>query len=312
MDTFLRSKMKHKGIHTHWKRFGSWTLTHDTDMETHLYMWAFLKGTEKHTHSYDVMNNNNTQDVFDDMLLLHFQTEKSGEIPLINSIPVTNENIADWLECVVHKTEMELCDPVKPKKSHQSKKKNQKTKKNKIPPIGDDMDVVSHPTEDNTTEDNTTQNESDGDGDDYDDDNDNDDDDDDDDADIDGDADDADIDGDADDADDADAADADDVDADDDDVSDDNDTAEIDNADDNCSEKSENDDGTALLVDDEEDDEDDNDVSDVDDKMSDYDDDSSIASDNIYDDNVLNFEPYTYDTSSLKRPRETLLHLWTS
>ena len=99
--------MKKKGDHTHWKKFGSWTLSHSEDTETHIYMWAFLKGTHAHTHTYR-LNVKKNQMVFDDMLLLNFNTQDSRDIPLKKSLPLTTENIADWLECVVENDEVPI------------------------------------------------------------------------------------------------------------------------------------------------------------------------------------------------------------
>ena len=256
MNTFLRSKMKKKGDHTHWKKFGSWTLSHGEDTETHIYMWAFLKGTHAHTHTYR-LNEKKKQMVFDDMLLLHFNTQDSKDIPLKKSLPLTTENIADWLECVVQNEV-----PIKIQKP-QKKIINQQTIPNtKKTPKDNTSDVSSITTLHNKSDDDISV-----------------------------------------------------VDA----VSDeDENTENLEEEDDNCSEKSDIDDEACaditLLLEDEENDDDDMDVSDTDNNnMSDDDnDDTEDECYAIYDDNVLVFEDYTYDTSSTYRPANTLLSLWTS
>jgi len=273
LNRFLRGKMKQKGVHTKWKKYGSWTLTHNNNGHTHIYAWAFLKGTEAHKNAY-FLNTKEPNVIFDDMLLLQFNEKNSKDIPLQNSIPLTTEDITDWLECVLQKNDMtkSIDKPVKPKrKTKQSADTKKKTS------IASSIDVntkliVVNESEDDVVEDTI-------------------------DIVMDDDAIDVVL---------------------DDDAIEDTDDENLDEADDHCSEQSNSDDETginkALLVveDDEQDDNDNNlSASDIDESWSDDDNDVVDETDTIYDDNVLQFENYTYAVASNSCPPNTMLSLWT-
>lgn len=266
LDKFLRNKMKHKGVYTQWKRFGSWTLSQNDDTKTHIYMWSFLKGNEPHTHQY-VLDNDQPQQVYDDMLLLQFREKDSANIPLKESLPWTKDNIADWLECVVQQSKKQ----VKKKKASLPKKKSsipkQSTPAPKPPTLQKtkstdncEDDLMSMDDEETLLSDNDDEDEI---------------------------------------------------------VIETENADAIDTKDNDCSGTDSDDDengvNNSFLIDDDDDDDDDENMSDVDDKLSDddEDDDANHMLEAIYDDNVLMFEEYTYDTQCVNRPNNTLLSLWT-
>ena len=100
---FLRTKMKQKGLHTRWKRYGSWTFMDDAGNASHLYAWCFTKGTNQHQHSYFFEDNEDII-VFDDLLLMRFPVDTQS-LQLENHMKIHKEHVKEWLQCVFQSSE---------------------------------------------------------------------------------------------------------------------------------------------------------------------------------------------------------------
>jgi hypothetical protein len=109
VDGLLRTKMKRKGYHGSWVRYGSWTFHEDdacADDGTLLFAWAYAKGVAAHAAPYSLEGD--TVTVFDDLLLMRFPPTASWS--LRSALPVTPGHVAEWLECV---REAPALEPVK-------------------------------------------------------------------------------------------------------------------------------------------------------------------------------------------------------
>ena len=105
LDRFLRTKLKHKGLHTRWKRYGSWTFTDDSNNASHLYVWSTTKGTAQHKYTYQ-LDDGPPLEAYDDMMLMRFPADTSP-ITLKNHLDITQDHVKEWLECVLHRDEKE-------------------------------------------------------------------------------------------------------------------------------------------------------------------------------------------------------------
>lgn len=99
VDKFLRSKLKTKGHHKHWKRYGSWTFTTDDGQSSFLFVWAASKGTHKHNYTY-LLDDTHAVEVYDDLLLMRFAVD-SNSVQLNNHLPISKDHVKEWLNCVL-------------------------------------------------------------------------------------------------------------------------------------------------------------------------------------------------------------------
>lgn len=160
---FLRTKMKNKGLHTRWKRHGSWTFMDNAGHASHLYAWYFTQGKSQHKYAYAFEENESTI-VFDDLLLMRFPVE-NNDFNLENHVKIQKEHVKEWLQCVIsnnegtttskHSAKKKTTQP-KPKNQPKKKsnaKKNEETlvdeniPKNKNTADSDDDSVLSHLSE---------------------------------------------------------------------------------------------------------------------------------------------------------------------
>lgn len=121
---FLRTKMKNKGLHTRWKRYGSWTFMDDVGHASHLYVWCFTHGTLQHKYSYSFEENGSTI-AFDDLLLMQFPVENNN-LNLENHMNIQKEHVKEWLQCVIVNNE-ETTPYKKPRPSQQKPKTRPKS-----------------------------------------------------------------------------------------------------------------------------------------------------------------------------------------
>lgn len=128
LDRFLRTKLKHKGLHTRWKRYGSWTFTDDNDNASHLYVWSTTKGTTQHKYTYQ-LDDSSPLEAYDDMMLMRFPADTSP-ITLNNHLDITQDHVKEWLECVLHRDEKKASSTNK-KTSSANKKAKTKSKASK-------------------------------------------------------------------------------------------------------------------------------------------------------------------------------------
>ena len=98
LNGFLRTKMKNKGYHGSWKRYGSWTFFEDdTDTPSYLYAWGYSKG--KHVHENDYVMKTEPIKLFDDLLLMRLRTP-SLKVELSDTLPISNDIVTEWLKCI--------------------------------------------------------------------------------------------------------------------------------------------------------------------------------------------------------------------
>ena len=128
LDRFLRTKLKHKGLHTRWKRYGSWTFTDDSNNASHLYVWSTTKGTTQHKYTYQ-LDDCPPLEAYDDMMLMRFPADTSP-ITLNNHLDITQDHVKEWLECVLHRDEKKASSTNK-KTSSANKKAKTKSKPSK-------------------------------------------------------------------------------------------------------------------------------------------------------------------------------------
>ena len=128
LDRFLRTKLKNKGLHTQWKRYGSWTFTDNDGCASHLYAWSTTKGTQEHGYVYNLDESQPPLVAFDDLLLLRFP-EDNKQLSLHRHLPITPDHVKEWLACVlpIDKAEGDVAKPEsKPKPKPKPKQKSKK------------------------------------------------------------------------------------------------------------------------------------------------------------------------------------------
>lgn len=129
LDRFLRTKLENKGLHTQWKRYGSWTFTDDDGFASHLYAWSTTKGTLEHGYVYSLDESRPPLAAFDDLLLLRFP-EDNDQLSLHQHLPITPDHVKEWLECVLPADEAAVVAPPKhPPKKGGASSKPKKTQK---------------------------------------------------------------------------------------------------------------------------------------------------------------------------------------
>ena len=96
VDTFLRSKVTHKGYHGSWRRYGSWTLQDEGGEETYLFAWAYGKGAAPHAKCYTL--DSEAMQVYDDVLLLRFPALDA--VTLAEAMALTEPQVSGWLGCI--------------------------------------------------------------------------------------------------------------------------------------------------------------------------------------------------------------------
>ena len=127
IDRFLRTKMKNKGHHKHWKRYGSWTFTNDDDDQPSLlYAWVASKGTCKHKYCYQ-LDDGKTHEVYDDLLLMRFPVSMTT-MQLNEHLHISADHVKEWLECVLQHSEI-LTHEISTEIEDTSTKLNKKKKK---------------------------------------------------------------------------------------------------------------------------------------------------------------------------------------
>lgn len=131
LDRFLRTKLENKGLHTQWRRYGSWTFTDDDGCASHLYAWSTTKGTTEHGYVYSLEESQPPLAAFDDLLLLRFP-EDNEQLSLHQHLPITQDHVKEWLECVLPTDD--AAGDVLPPAPKQRPKKGGSSSKQKKPP----------------------------------------------------------------------------------------------------------------------------------------------------------------------------------
>ena len=113
LDKFLRTKLTNKGLHTQWKRYGSWTFTDEDEQHSLLYAWSTSKGTKEHSYTYCLEDNTSIK-VYDDLLLMRFPSDNQP-LSLSNHLDITQDHVKEWLECTLIPTYTETHNNLPPK-----------------------------------------------------------------------------------------------------------------------------------------------------------------------------------------------------
>jgi len=145
LDRFLRTKLTNKGLHTRWKRYGSWTFTDENDKASLLYAWSTSKGTKEHKYTY-CLDDSNGIEAYDDLMLIRFPADNQP-LSLSNHLDITQDHVKEWLECVLIPTNtapQKALQP-KPKPKSTSKPRNKSKTKPVHPDLVDDIGGIANP-----------------------------------------------------------------------------------------------------------------------------------------------------------------------